>query len=224
MSSPTYTQFVELLHAGVGWARGYFAERYYGLVGVFGDYLAEGAREAVYARLPTYAAPDALPQIGTALGVPRFPPQTEAQYRSTLGGVFALHRQRGTRQAVLAALSRYGLPTAELYEDHQWFRPPQPWWSQFWIYLPPGTLTAGVSTQVYDDGSTYDDGQLYDVTIVGWGAVQVSGLRAAIRWAKRGASICREIIIQTAGIAYNTGATYDDGSLYNGAQVVIGGT
>lgn len=147
-----HVDWVALLHQGIGWARGFWAERFFGVTqGLLADWITEGAREAVRARFPSYAAPDALEEIGRETGLARLSVESVAQYRARLRQRWPICEQRGTRQGMLAALAAYasasGLFSASHFvEEWEWENPPS-YWSRWWVILlgPEHTIPVSVS-------------------------------------------------------------------------------
>lgn len=211
MSNPTtYTAFVEALHRGIGWARATVAERFYGtLAGVFPDFAAEAHRQAVRARYPATAPPDALPEMGRNQGMRRYPGETIAQFRSRCQQAMTLHQQRGTQQAIKLAFQVLGY-TAEVYEGFQWVRPPQPYWSQSWVVLDIGDhpfspghdvghgIKVGAGSLVGISGATLDDITAMQLAIADW---------------KRASGIFREIIVIHSGHIVGGGVSLGTGEL-----------
>lgn len=218
-----FRQWIADLLAGVRWTRGTWGDRLtLGFHALLADLTAEGARQANHARHTRACHDDALSRIGDTRDIQRYYSDAPSTYRARLRQAFSLHSQDGTKQAVERALSAYGFPGAVVYEDWEWYRPPQPWWSQGWIYFPPGSHSVIASTATYGGGSTYGSGLLYGVS--GITAGEVTGLRRLVKKHKRAGFIFRELIFQISGVAYGTGATYGGGSTYGspGSQVVIG--
>jgi hypothetical protein len=218
-----YRQWLADLLAGIRWARSTWGERLtLGYYALFADMTAEGARQANHARFTAQCHDDALAQIGDTRDIQRYYSDAPSTYRDRLRQSFALHSQDGTKQAVELALANYGFPGAVVYEDWQWHRPPQPWWSQGWIYFPPGTHSVVAGSATYNNGNTYNSGNLYSVAGITW--AEVAGLRRLVKKHKRSGFIFREFIFQISGSAYGTGGTYGGGGTYGtgGTQAVIG--
>lgn len=219
----TYRDWIADLHRGAAWLSAPYAEAFFGVKALFVDYLEEGARLAVRARFPSEAPEDALPEIAYARRVKTYTRETVASLRVALRRAVTIHRERGTRQGVLAVLARVQLTTAELYEGFQWpTRPPQPWPSQFWIVLPPGAWGAAPGTATVGSGVLVGSGALVGVT--GITSADIVAVRDAIQWAKRAGSICREIITVLVGTLVGTGAVVGGGATVGGSVVVIGGS
>jgi len=212
----TFRSYTAKLLAGVQWARSFYGERFTeGFIALFADTLAEASNQAVKARFEgasTYPL-DALPQSGANKELERYDGDTDATYKQRLLAAFSIWQQAGTPQAVEAALDAFGYPAAVVWEDAEWVRPPQPWWSQFVVVFPVGTHPVIPTTQVYGDGSVYGDGQLYGIS--GITATEVDGIRRLVRKWKRSASICRWLIFEVSGTG--TGPTFIGTSFAIGA-------
>lgn len=215
-----FRDYVQRLMAAIGWARGYYGERMAGYIALLADMNSGGADAAVKQRFENHCAPDALARIGENKNLERYYADTDATYRARLLRAFSLWQEAGTKQAVERALAAYGYPGAVVYEDADWHRPPQPYWSQFWILFPAGTHSVLPTTLTYGAGVTYGSGALYGVT--GITAVEVDGLRRIVQKWKPSRSICRSFIFVTGGIVYGDGHTYGDGSVYGGTHVEVG--
>lgn len=224
-----YRSYVSRLLAGVRWAAGYYGSRLtVGFFGLLADLVAEGTREANHARFTRYSHDDALGEIGNTRDIQRYYNDTPIQFRSRSARAFELHAEDGTDIAVEKALGEFGFPDAVVYEDWEWHRPPQPWWSQGWIYFPAGSHSVAKTSVTYGDGTTYGTGTLYGV--VGITAGEVDGLRRLVKRRKRAAFIFREFIfglydgLGNAVPHYGTGVLYGGGSFYGSptSQVIIG--
>jgi hypothetical protein len=209
-----FRQYVGKLLAGVRWARAPWGQRLtVGLFGLFSDLNAEGARQANRARLTDGSHDDALGEIGRTRDIERYTNDSPATYRGRLARAFEIHAEDGTRQAVEKALAEFGFPSARVYEDWQWHRPPQPWWSQGWILFPAGSHGVSRTTQTYGDGSNYGEpGKLYGLT--GITAGEIDGLRRLVKRRKRAAFIFRSLIFAN-GSTYGTGVLYGGGATYS---------
>lgn len=214
----TYVRYTGLLTAGLTWLRARYGERLAGWIALSQDLIMEGARQATQVRTPDRAPYDALPHIGRNVQIERYAQDTDATYRARQRLAFPSWQQAGTRQAVLAQLAALGLSDAQLFEDHEWQREPQPYWSQFWLLFPEGTHAVGGSW-TYGGGNTYGTGLVYGVT--GITQLEVAALRALVCKWKRAALICREMIFATGPI-YGTGLLYG-GFTYGGDIATISG-
>jgi len=218
-----YVTWVGKLLAGVRWARGLWGERLtLGYFALFADLLAEGARQANHARWTRSCHDDALGAIGITRDIERYFNDSPTQYRGRLARAFEIHEEDGTEPGVDAALAEFGFGAAQVYEDWQWHRPPQPWWSQGWIWFPAGSHSVTKTTQTYGDGSNYGDGDLYGVQ--GITLAEVDGLRRLVKKHKRASFIFREFIFEITGVTYGTGVLYGGGARYSAptSQAIIG--
>lgn len=218
----TYRSYTANLLAGLQWARAHYGQRLTeGLFALLSDLIAEGANQATKARSESTAPLDALPRIGQNKNLERYFADTDDTYRDRLLHAFSLWQQAGTKQAVEAALDAFGYPDAQVFEDADWHRPPQPYWSQFWIVFPYGTHTVSPAANTYGPTINYGEGYLYGVT--GITPEEVSGLRRLVHKWKPSRSICREFIFANGPI-YGTGLTYGaSGLVYGGGSAIISG-
>ncbi len=149
--STNHVDWVAKLHAGIGWARGRWAEMFFGTTqGLLADWIAEGAREAVRARFPSFAAPDALEEVGIETGLPRLVVESVAQFRARLQNRWPISEQRGTRQGMIAALDSYASISGLISAYHfleEWEFPTVLWWSRWWVFLLDGEHTIPVSVK-----------------------------------------------------------------------------
>jgi hypothetical protein len=220
----THIRYVAKLTAGIGWLRAHYGERAAGWIALAHDQLAQGATDALKTRHAKLAPYDALGYIGESLRIARYPRDTVAMFRRRLLRAFPQHEQGGTRQAVLDELAEFAigvsgllLKGAILLEDWEYPADPQPWWSQFWIFFPPGTHPVVATTQEYGDGSLYGDGDVYGVE--GIEAIDVAALRALVRAWKRASSILRAFVFVVSGEVYGVG-----GNVYGQTGLVYGTT
>lgn len=151
----THVEYVERLHAGIGWARAAVAARWHGVVGLVADWISEGAREAVRARMPSHAAPDALKQLGTESGLRRYLLQTQVDYRAWVAQRWRLLSERGTPQAV---------ERAALYGVRSDARVRELGWARFWLRLIHGRVPYTIFPSPMIGGHTIGGGAILGVS------------------------------------------------------------
>jgi hypothetical protein len=228
-----YRDYMEAIARGMAWASpGTLGERLLGFYALMADTIAEAASEAIRApwlQTHTPVPEDALAELGAEYNMPRYPGETNAQYKARLQGKWDAWEFAGNESAILAQLTAFGLPDAEIYTPRDWSaRPPinhpvtdTPWWSRFWVVIPDGSHSVGVA-RTYGDGSTY--GNPLDPFV--YGADMAPGLALALRqllnqW-KPGHVVCAEVIFEIGGETYGTGHTYGEpGLVYGGDTAVI---
>lgn len=228
----THIQYTAKLTAGIGWLRAHFGERAAGWIALAHDLAAQAANDALKARHAEHAPEDALALIGGNNQIDRYPLDTADMFRARLLRAFAQHEQGGTRQAILAELADFAigvtmsgllkLDGAVLAEDWEYPADPQPWWSQFWIFLPPGTHPVQGTTHAYGDGDAYGDSSEFIYGVSGIDALDVAALRRLVRKWKRATSILRAFVFVVSGEIYGVGGNLfgQSGLTYGDAGVV----
>jgi hypothetical protein len=141
--------------------RGPIAERLVqGTLGFVFDMLAETMRAAVKSwMLGSQDYPsDALPVMGQARMLPRYPTESESAYKLRLHAAWELWAQAGSPQIIIAQLS-YGLGlTALIEENHTWDWDGEPaLWARMWTVItghPWVSWTIGDGTAIGQSGKT----------------------------------------------------------------------
>lgn len=176
----TFVEWVAKLHESVGWARGMWAERFFGLTqGLLGDWIAEGMREAVRAKMPSFAAPDALEEIGIETGLPRLPVESTAQYRARLRHRWPIKRQQGTRQGLLAAVDVYaaasGLISGYTFKEEWELDPTPAYWSRWWLVFFGDDHTINLQSNLMGSDAVMGE------TVMGGGTTDIQDITITIR-------------------------------------------
>jgi hypothetical protein len=144
--------------------------------GVVLDGMLDGAQAAVASRWPSKAPVDVLRIIGTSVGMPQGPSETDEEYRIRLRFLWALAESRGTLLGVTSAIQLLNIGV-EIYEPwtnvgfgNTWGRQKNPgpgvnparqrWFNV--VILHPHPFGDDFSFR-YGDGSTYGSGKLYGV-------------------------------------------------------------
>jgi hypothetical protein len=107
----TYIRFVAKLTAGIQFCREYLGERLSGTVALFnGDLLAEGARQAIIARMPGHPeqAEDSLNQSGSDAGLFRYRGESFASWSARVANPWPNYEQCSTDIQILRAINEWG--------------------------------------------------------------------------------------------------------------------
>ena len=109
----TYRTMVAQLTAGIDWCQARLGQRWMGTMALLGDELAEGARQALFARMPGHPeqAEDSLNQCGSDAGLFRYRAETIASWRARVSDPWARHEQAGTPIALLREIDIWGAIT-----------------------------------------------------------------------------------------------------------------
>ncbi|GMV19473.1 MAG: hypothetical protein AMXMBFR56_76970 [Polyangiaceae bacterium] len=227
-----YFDFIEGL-VRARWARGHYGQRLLGvLISLNANRIADAFSQAVTAPLLTPDQPaDALGQSGEDRGMPRYPAESDAQYRARLQGAWAYWKAVANRFAMQVQIGLAGFVGTTVYTPNrihpvtgnaagEWTRPPfthpvsgNPWWSQFWIWLPKTAWTPAPTPICGTPGATAGSG-----LSCGTGATQsvVATLRGLAR--RRAAHIiCQDIILEYEAPTCGTGVTSGSGALCGGS-------
>jgi hypothetical protein len=147
------------------WFRGEWGERLWGMVGLYADLVAEGCSQAVKAHLLNMdtSPPDALPVIGSGRDMPRYPGETDAQYRSRLWDAWDAYVVGGTEAAITGQLAEYGLSNTRCISQHDGWRfeipPTGSEWSRFVVVIEQTHSWATAYT--YGTGYSYGTAMTY---------------------------------------------------------------
>ena len=123
------------------WFKGYWGERLWGMVGLYSDLIAEGCSQAIKAHLLRMdtSPPDALPLIGSERSMPRYPGETDLQYRGRLWEAWEAYTTGGTEAAITGQLAKYGLSNTRCIAQHDGWcfeNPPNATeWSRFVVVI-----------------------------------------------------------------------------------------
>jgi hypothetical protein len=223
MADPPKT-FRELVEAeSPPWLLGELSGAFEGVIlGLMADTIAEAMGAAV--RMPwllePLSPPDVLPFIGSERRLPRYPGETEAQYRARLHGAWEAYEFAGDESSILGQLAKAGYPGAQIYDPWNMAFLPLGYWSQFIVWFPIGTHP------VTDAGAVWGSFNWGDGTVYGPGGLTVAiatTLRRIIKKWKPVEWICRGIMFQISGWAWGDGSTYGQGGLQWGGNVVVMG-
>jgi hypothetical protein len=148
-----YREFVRRISPP--WLRDFYGERFVGMVnGLMADLISEGASQAIKAHLllSDTSPPDALPSIGDERNMPRYPSETDAQYRDRLHGAWDAWEFAGNEDGtgtggIIGQLNAFGLANVTILpavnEDPRVERPA-------WVFEVPSTVTLS-GNFTYDD-------------------------------------------------------------------------
>ncbi len=123
-------------------------------IGLATDALIDKCQQAIFARMPEKAQPDALALIGADRLVPQGPGETQAQYAGRVRGAFTLWGRAGINAGVLRQVLGYldaVKPRARIVTDR----------SHVWVTAAPGIDPDLPYAYQYGDGG-------YPVTAINW--------------------------------------------------------
>lgn len=110
-SPNTFRRALYDMLGGLQYLRAYWGRRFTGgAIGLLLDMLAEGASQAIYARLPGHPeqAPDSLVQVGKDRQLFRFRGETDANWALRVQQVWDDYTQAGTPQQLLHVINQWG--------------------------------------------------------------------------------------------------------------------
>lgn len=211
----SYTTYVVAL--APPWLRGRWGEQWHRAQGLLFDMVAEGAVQAVKARLLRSGPDDALPYAGNDRQIERAPGESADSYRARLLGAFETWRLAGTNKGILSALAVIGYTKAAIYESHDWF-PLDPEWWRFWLVLDP---PSGFSTWKLGDGTKLGE-KLVGLDKLGADAkAAITLLRRVVRKWKAAHTLCIKVIVVLSGKLIGTGWKVGDGTKLGAKSVAI---
>lgn len=204
------------LQLATTWQQQTWGARLLYAISLFTDLHLEGIRQAVLAGSLDQSPDDALPYEGSDTMLERYPLETSASHRARLQARWETWPWAGTEQGLLAQLAASGYPGTEIYDDADWHREPQPWWSQFWVVFPEGTHTVGYY-HLWDETGLY-----WDEDIV-WSSdrtsEQVSAFRKIVQEWRPAHVVCRELLFELpSSRLWDAGHVWDESGLYWGAN------
>lgn len=164
---------------------------------------------------------DVLGLIGRERRLPRYPSETNDQYRARLHGAWDAYKFAGDESSILGQLTTAGFGGAEIYDAWQWPTRGEPGhWSQFWVFFPAGTHTVN-GIPVVGGGWVIGDGTL--VGVEGITIEQVTTIRGIIRKWKPVQWVCRGVIFEISGWTVGDGHDVGESDLeIGGEQASIG--
>lgn len=210
------------------------ASAYAGVVnGLFPDLVSEAAQQATKVHfVGTPGLPDdALPYVGAQKDIDRYPGETVASYKARIATGIQDHIEGGTDIRVEEDLA-IAYAAGEIFEDSEWVRPPQPFWTNNWLFFSKEAMLASTGggpipgpPQTYGTpGLVYTS---YALAPRVYGAVNLTPqsvrlIRALVRKWKAARSVFREAIFEFTGETYGTGHVYGEASLsYGSSQGII---
>ncbi|MGZ3454441.1 MAG: phage tail protein [Polyangiales bacterium] len=196
------------------WLHGRWGEAWARALGLAKDLVAEGAMQAVKARLLRNSPPDALPYAGTDRQIERGPGEADASYRARLLGAFETWRLAGTNKGIVTALAVIGYPKVSIYENKDW-APGDPRWWRFWIVVePPHSFTTwklGDGTKLGSKLLGLDEG----------GKAALDLFRGVVRKWKAAHTTCESILIVLSGTLIGTGWKLGDGTKLGSKSISV---
>ena len=210
-----------------GWLQGTWGTRFFGVIGLFCDAIGQGASEALRApwlkerhnTVNPGSPDDSLRLKGSEYSMPKYPGETDDQYRARLELVWQTWGIAGGGPSIIEQLEAAGYVGAYIE-----FRPgadgPQgqagPWWSQFWVIFPIGSHPVTETSPKWNyfkwnDGTT-------------WGPCTIprdfaETVRGIISQFKPSDWICRGLVFQFSQPKWND-FQWNDGTRWNGAVEV----
>lgn len=163
--------------------------------GHFKDALAEGGKQAIKARMPLLGPPDALPALAEERSLERLPPDSETSWRERLAEAWELWALGGTKQGVLGAVQRIGLPAVTLEEAYE-YDPGDPAWARFRVSV--ATPNPWLSDGLWSDPGFYDDGGTWDSTA---SPEEVQRVRRQVRLWKGAHTACDGVAVELSDLA-----------------------
>jgi len=214
-----FRKFVE--DESTSWLLGPLSGGFVGVVlGVMADTIAEGMGAAV--RMPwllePLSPPDVLPFVGKERRLPRYPGESEDQYRVRMHGAWEAYQYAGDESSILGQLALAGLPGAVIYDPWNLAFPISPYYSQFVVWFPLGTHPVTSPGQAWGSFS-WGDGTRYGPT--GLTPELAQTIRGIIKKWKPVEWICRGALFQVSGWAYGDGSLWGEAGLQWGGTVVV---
>lgn len=217
---PTYFDLITRLSPTV--LRGRYGRRLGGALALLFNSAAQGlvhALKAPWIRSDDGPAYDALALLGSEMSLPRYPVESWGQYKARLDRAWDDWPFAGAESSLIGQLAAAGYPGAQIL-----FFPSAPgphgeaeYWSQFWLYFPPGTHPVTGPGPAWDSFD-WGDGTLYGPA--GLTLEYVETLFAIIKKWKPGHWICRGIIFGLTGAAI--WGQFDWGDANYGGAVELG--
>lgn len=209
------------------WFNGTMGEGWWLFWGHLRDGWAEGAKQAVKARFPSTAAPDALQSQAGDRGTERYPAETESAFRVRLAETFDRYLALGTPEGLGAALAAVPgvVPRTPTLDDPvlvgyreawQWDAG-SPLWARFWVVLATGW---GLPSTWGEAGAAWGEGAKK------WGIdaprESLDFLRRQVRRWKAAHAKCEAIIIEIDGATVwgRPDATWGEGKTWGAGKVV----
>lgn len=197
------------------WARGEIGENWWLFWGHLQDGFTEAAKEAVRARFPSLAAPDALQAQAADRNTERYLGEAEASFRVRLAETFDRYQALGTPAGLVAAAEVVpGVLSVDYLESWQ-IEPSSPLWARWWVLcrvewpLAPAFDAPGL---VWDGGWTWDFGAVEEQALL---------LRQLRRY--RAAHCKGRLCVATpdAPVFDAPGFVWDGGWLWDGGKAVM---
>jgi hypothetical protein len=208
------------IQGGIRWALGNVGRRFWGVLAVTANAVAQGATQVITNRLPGHpeCAPDARDQIGQDRDLFRYRGESDAIWTDRIRAAWDPYQQGGTPQVVLSEVENWGAAAfGGLWPSGQSMS--EDGWSSFTVNMPFGSVpwTTG---EVYGGGHLYGDGSVYGIGNAD--PQDVDHLRRLIRkWKPARSRGFVQVPLVTVSY-YDDGVTnYDDGSFYAGPLDIL---
>ncbi len=110
MESKNYRAYIANVLRGVSYAGAQWGQKFFGSLGLVSDAIAEGGRQAFYARLPGHEqqAEDSLLQVTKDRGLWRFIGETKTALAERVQNAWDAYEQAGTDIQMLRAINEWG--------------------------------------------------------------------------------------------------------------------
>lgn len=237
----TYRSLVERWAPTV--LRGYYGQRFNGVMGLLFDMAAQAVSDAVqgaWIGVGDGPAPDALGIIAREISLPRYPSETWDQHYARLQRAWDDWPTAGDEASIIGQLAAAGFPGAIIKTPQNWpTKDPVPHWSQFWVLFRagthavtgPGPIVGGgaiplVGSFAVGDGTYLGTGASWvigDGTVIGpdgLAPLSLLTMRRIIRKFKPAHWVCRLIMFEVSGWMVGDDSVVGEPGLVIGGSVV----
>jgi hypothetical protein len=214
------------------WGAGFWGRRFLGLLlGVTSDTIGVALSSAVQSpwfHLGGQQQADALPLLGFERNMPRYPAESNQDYRGRLWGAWDAWAFAGHESAIEGQLAAAGF-TGEVYEPFRthagtgnthgdWIREPLNYWSQFWVFFPQESghgigppLLWGSGGLTWGSGWVWGTDATYETIATLVGIVE--------KW-RPAHVICRQLLFELSGWSFGTGHVWGETGLVWGGEAI----
>jgi hypothetical protein len=198
------------------WIRRGLGEGWLASVGLVLDGFAETTRQAIRARFPTGAPPDALTTLGGERQSPRITAlfyELDDAYAERLRLQWEKRELLGAKTGLEAIVAAQGFVTFEVLDQQEWSAA-TPWmWSYVHVSQPHPWTTPGN----WDDPGLWDNGLTWDSSAT---VSEVENVRAVTRpWVPAHAKCW--MVIDLEGEIWDSGGLWDNGDFWNDGAAVV---
>ena len=187
---------------GLAWAEAH---------GILKDVLIDCTRKSILMRLPDYAPPDALSQIGSDRGLEPMPAESTTSYAARVINAWSSWVYAGTAQGVLTAVTLTGLTNVVVKDVWAWPNNGGTTnWARAWVVIGkpnPWSPTVWSNRNTWSPSRTWGStAKPEEVNLV---------LRQVREWKPAHASVRVHVLL--SGKMWGGGWTWGDGSVWGGA-------